>query len=503
MLKASSSRAARKQSQPRTRVPSAVSRNVRRALGQLESTELIRIADADMVEAKLLAYFFRHALVQEAAYDSVLKNERRLLHRAAARAVESLYPTRLDENAALLARHYELAGDDERTFFYADRAGDAAVRLFAYPEARGHYATADRALQRLPQSPQNIRRRVDTLIKFSSVALRLDGPERTLTHVAEARALLDSVGSAPDAGDPTRQAYLDFYTGEANLHRSQPAEAIRYMQRVLETAGAGSADPALTAIPANVMGRAFAAQGRFREAQQLLERAAPILEESSNWYEWVLSVGFLALVRAMQGATDEGLAHAQRIQARARALGTLTGMGDSHALTALVLMQADAYQRAYELTRVSLDAARQLGDALLTYISLNVGGWCQVRLGDLAGARASFAEADAVAAATGGHLLLVDWFTVARAELALVSGDLPAAIAGARQTLDHAAKVGALYSSGIAERVWGLALAQQPSAAVDAGSHFERSLEYFARGGATVEAARTRRAWDELLNPVG
>lgn len=114
-------------------------------LDQLEHADLVRRARSTDE-----AYQFKHALVQESAYGSLLKHDRRNLHRACARALEQTYPLALDENAALLAQHYAEAGDDVKTFAYARRAGDAALGMQAYTEAFMHYEMAMGLVERLP-----------------------------------------------------------------------------------------------------------------------------------------------------------------------------------------------------------------------------------------------------------------------------------------------------------------------------------------------------------------
>lgn len=119
--------------------------SVEMPLAQLEGAALIR-----RVKELEEAYQFKHNLIQESAYGSLLRNDRRELHRACARAIESGYPNDLDENAALLAQHYAQAGDERRTFMYALRAGDAAMRLHAHPEALTQYEIADALTEQLP-----------------------------------------------------------------------------------------------------------------------------------------------------------------------------------------------------------------------------------------------------------------------------------------------------------------------------------------------------------------
>ncbi|MCC7353201.1 MAG: hypothetical protein IT330_05530 [Anaerolineae bacterium] len=111
--------------------------NLDNQLGNLESSGLIRLIAADPE----LEYLFRHALVQETAYASLLKQDRRHLHLAAADALERIYPDRLEELAPVLGQHFYEARDN-RALKYLTMAGDADRRKYANTEAVGHYLRA-------------------------------------------------------------------------------------------------------------------------------------------------------------------------------------------------------------------------------------------------------------------------------------------------------------------------------------------------------------------------
>ena len=132
----------------------------------LEASGLIRLVTLQPE----VEYLFRHALVQDAAYASLVKQDRRQLHRAVGEALERLHPDRRDELAALLARHYSEAGDAPRALKYFTLAGDAAARVYANAEAVMHYTSA-----------LNVARRTLT---STSPALAGEGPEvEALTHL--------------------------------------------------------------------------------------------------------------------------------------------------------------------------------------------------------------------------------------------------------------------------------------------------------------------------------
>jgi tetratricopeptide (TPR) repeat protein len=94
------------------------------------------------------AYVFKHAMIQDVAYNSLLLRQRRALHRAVGAAIEELYPERLAEHYEELAHHFTQGEVWAKAMDYSTLAGDRAAEAFANAEARAHYA---RALQAAAQ----------------------------------------------------------------------------------------------------------------------------------------------------------------------------------------------------------------------------------------------------------------------------------------------------------------------------------------------------------------
>jgi len=115
-------------------------------LTTLEVSGLIRLAQLEPEQE----YLFRHALIQDAAYESVLKADRRRLHEVVGRVLEELYADHLDEIALLLGQHFEQAGDEERALQYYSQAAENAARRFASPEAISQYSNAIRVAGQKP-----------------------------------------------------------------------------------------------------------------------------------------------------------------------------------------------------------------------------------------------------------------------------------------------------------------------------------------------------------------
>ncbi len=100
-------------------------------LGLLEVRGLIRVVQTQPD----FEYLFKHSLVQESAYRSLLREERRELHRMTGQVLERVYAESRPENAPRLAHHFSHAGDYGRAYKYFMLAGDQALRVHAYSEA--------------------------------------------------------------------------------------------------------------------------------------------------------------------------------------------------------------------------------------------------------------------------------------------------------------------------------------------------------------------------------
>lgn len=146
--------------------------DVESRLFQLESAQLVR-----RLTEEEGTFIFKHTLTQEVAYGSLLLKKRSEIHRHVAQSLEGVFSGRLDEFAALLAQHYEQAGDNEKAFEYSVRAGDAAMRLFAHAEAVAHYSRALKLARsvRVSASPTALEEALVHIYLTKGRALELSG----------------------------------------------------------------------------------------------------------------------------------------------------------------------------------------------------------------------------------------------------------------------------------------------------------------------------------------
>ena len=130
---------------------------------------LAQLADADLIFARGTApdalYTFKHALVQDAAYASLLRSRRQALHRLVAQALEAHFPERVANEPEAVAQHYSAAGLHEAAVVHWLAAGQRAIERFANAEAVGHLGHGIQALGSLPMGLQ--RDRTELLLQDS------------------------------------------------------------------------------------------------------------------------------------------------------------------------------------------------------------------------------------------------------------------------------------------------------------------------------------------------
>jgi tetratricopeptide (TPR) repeat protein len=111
-------------------------------LHAMQDAQLIRALDAPAPIVGDASFFFKHALVQDTAYKSLMRHDRRRLHLLVGEALEQQAGANAAELAPLLAQHFSAAGETARALNYLQQAGDNAAARYANREALTFYAEA-------------------------------------------------------------------------------------------------------------------------------------------------------------------------------------------------------------------------------------------------------------------------------------------------------------------------------------------------------------------------
>ena len=140
------------------------------AVHPIAESDLLRalrnLTDADLLYVRGIApeatYFFKHALIRDAAYEALLKSRRKDLHRLVADTIDKQFSPFAVAHPEVLACHWTEAGENELAIAQWSKVGEAAQGRNAFREALESFRQALMVLQLLPESPQRDRRELDS-----------------------------------------------------------------------------------------------------------------------------------------------------------------------------------------------------------------------------------------------------------------------------------------------------------------------------------------------------
>jgi class 3 adenylate cyclase/tetratricopeptide (TPR) repeat protein len=195
-------------------------RDVAAIPGQPLEAALERLVEAELVfrhgTPPEAVYSFKHALVRDAAYASLLRDARRTIH---ARILEQLDATG-DAPPELLARHAEGAGRLAEAIAHWCRAGDQAAATYGNREALAHYRRALRLIEAGPGLPERERAELEVRVAMGAPLIALEGwpAEAVERNYARADAVARALG-AHAAGFTARRALWNCYLNRGELAR--------------------------------------------------------------------------------------------------------------------------------------------------------------------------------------------------------------------------------------------------------------------------------------------
>ncbi|MGZ3459477.1 MAG: ATP-binding protein, partial [Archangium sp.] len=234
-------------------------------LEEMVATGLLQREEEDGVPG----YQFRHALLQDAAYQSLLRGTRRQHHRRIAQALVEQFPEVVDTQPEVLAHHYTEAGEYEPAIRYWMQAGLRASLHSANQEAVNHLRQALTLLRSLPESEQRTQQELQLLIALGIPLSQVQGyrsPEVKRTY-SRARELFRQVGDAlPGLELPYWSAFSYYFARAEYLLSHELAEQ-------LVDLGSRQPNRELLALGYRMMATDFFAWGRMGEAREYVERA--------------------------------------------------------------------------------------------------------------------------------------------------------------------------------------------------------------------------------------
>jgi class 3 adenylate cyclase/tetratricopeptide (TPR) repeat protein len=262
-----------------------------RAVGGIDDpalqSALDRLADADLVIAEGAGsqanYRFKHALIQDAAYESLLKSSRQALHRRAAEILVG-QPEAAAAEPEVIAHHFTQAGLDELAIEWWGKAGDQALRRSAFQEAIAHLgraiAMADKAGERAAAaaiSTAEASRRVKLQNDYAKAALWSRGFAADETKAAFERTSALAARAELPAERFSALYGRFFWSWSRGEFRAAHDIAERFLREAEAEGRIAEAQAAHSAL-----GQACLQLGDLREARTQLELGLSRLEESGS-----------------------------------------------------------------------------------------------------------------------------------------------------------------------------------------------------------------------------
>jgi class 3 adenylate cyclase len=269
-------------------------------------------------------YRFKHALVQSAAYESLLRSARQQLHARVAATLEARFPATLPER---VAEHWAQAGEATRAAVWWQKAGGRAIRRGGNREAIALLLKGLRALMGLPESPERDRSEISLQLALAEALIADRGWTAAETQPcwARARALCERTGE-------TAALFPILYGQFSNsLSRGEP-DVHGLAQQALRLTATGG-DAGLSAVAHGMAGMSHFARGKFSVARVELETALSLSSSPSCGNTFLAADHNRAIASLWLAMTLHLLGYATEApQHRAAGLAAAQRLGNPHTL---------------------------------------------------------------------------------------------------------------------------------------------------------------------------
>ncbi|MBC8178503.1 MAG: AAA family ATPase [Deltaproteobacteria bacterium] len=161
-------------------------------------THLLELQEMEFIYEKAffpeLEFIFKHALIQEVAYSSLLLNKRKEIHKKIGRAIEGIYTEKLDEFYEMLAYHYSKSEDRGKAYQYLKLSGEKAIKSHAMLEAFHFFNSAYQVLKGQPETEENQEKQLEILHLILFPILAAGYPGNSLQLLMEGQEISKRTG---------------------------------------------------------------------------------------------------------------------------------------------------------------------------------------------------------------------------------------------------------------------------------------------------------------------
>ncbi|HVO87850.1 MAG TPA: adenylate/guanylate cyclase domain-containing protein [Casimicrobiaceae bacterium] len=352
--------------------------------------ELYRLVDAGLLVARRSSaapgYAFKHALVRDAAYASLLRKKQASLHARIAAVLIDAFPDTAESEPEVLAYHFDAAHDIDHAVDFLVKAAKLSARRSGFVEAIRQLERALELLASAPRSPERLRRELNVHRTLGGIYAE----HRGFSSAECGRAYTLALELCRELGDAPEIFSVLSGLGSFAITRAEFGQCKVIAEECLSRAAAQTSKPPFIMGHLLYGGTQFL-QGNLVEARAHLEEAIRIYDDDqpSRRQKQVLYVQdqkstglcYLALALTIMGETERGLAAGETGLAHSRSLGGLHTVNFSLTYLAAVHHIRGDTQAAFEHATESLAAARELGFATWIGISQMIRGASLVKQG--------------------------------------------------------------------------------------------------------------------------
>jgi class 3 adenylate cyclase/predicted ATPase len=356
-------------------------------LSQLEQADIIyRVGISPSVR-----FAFKHVLLRDAIYDSLLRSKRQQVHSDIAAILKNDYPELVENQPELLAYHYQEAGNQELGIHCWCEAGKRALAHSANVEAIVIFRKALQLLNALPETSQRTKQEIDIQLALGIPLIAVRGYASTETREAfsRARTLCLRLGNIPEYFQALFGLWGHSWMSGKNDEALHMAEEFLSRSRALS-------DPVPLMVAHRVMGSTLLTIGKFQSSANHFEEAIRLSisrgkQPLYNLYMVEPQVASLLLLSWdlwFLGYPDQSLSTVSEALALAQELGQPYTIAFAHYMTSVVhLLRGDA-SRALESAERSFEMSQEQRFSLYVTLSRISRGRAVGDLGRLAQSRA-------------------------------------------------------------------------------------------------------------------
>jgi class 3 adenylate cyclase/tetratricopeptide (TPR) repeat protein len=308
-------------------------------------------------------YLFKHALTQEVAYGSQLAERRKRIHAAVAGAVEELHPHKLDELSALLAHHWEEAGETLEAARWHRRAA-AWAGLSHVAEALRHWRRVRDLLDGIPECPETLALGLEARCRILSLGVRSGMLTEDASRLFAEGENLVARGEDPRGRIQLLQTYGVYRSYEGRVQDG--VEALREAKRLADELQ----DAELRAVVGGSLHFGLFFTGPFSEALATIEEILELTTEDPSLGRVAIGMdpqplwlAFRGIYLGALGQCPDGARELERALAQAHPRGDIAALTSIETLRALLGVWMGDGPLALAHARRALELAERTGAA--------------------------------------------------------------------------------------------------------------------------------------------